>query len=306
MRIFTFLSLILSVKSFILNTPINIYKKTYNDDNYVKIYEPKNIAKKDLTSLIFYTGANSLIPGDIYSNFIRTLNNYNFSVIIVSNNNDVTDELLYDIRDEYKEIVPMAHSSGFVTAVQTFNKQKNINKAIFLDPVDNSKLINNKLFDFMNNDIYKLNYLKNVLILNAKKSYPQELDFSQFKLFDFSKMEDLSQTNKSKMIYEWSLFLENFKLPEFNMPFIPFFALDMKKLQKFNLNLNVKKIEAEDYGHSDILDTLWSDLMHATLSKGSDNREQENLDEYHHWLSQQIYDFLNEKENINLLPSSEE
>ena len=51
--------------------------------------------------------------------------------------------------------------------------------------------------------------------------------------------------------------------------------------------------------------------MHSTLSEGSENRDQETLDSYHDWLSQQIYLFLN-KENItneidnmiNLLPSS--
>ena len=30
-------------------------------------------------------------------------------------------------------------------------------------------------------------------------------------------------------------------------------------------NLEVEKILASEYGHSDVLDSLWSDLMHSTL-----------------------------------------
>ena len=57
--------------SYIVNVPINTYKRIY-DSNIIKVYEPELIDKKDLNALIFYTGANSLIPGDI-PNFAPTL-----------------------------------------------------------------------------------------------------------------------------------------------------------------------------------------------------------------------------------------
>ena len=34
--------------------------------------------------------------------------------------------------------------------------------------------------------------------------------------------------------------------------------------------------------------------MHVTLSKGHDDRSNENFVEYHNWLSEQIYNFVNE------------
>lgn len=220
-----------------------------------------------MNALVFYTGANALIPADIYSNFIKSLNNYNFSVNVVSSENSATTEFLYDIRDEYKEVIPLTHSSGYVNAVETINKQKKINKAVFLDPVDNSKLFDNSLFSFFSNKETILNYLDDVLILNAGKSY------------------------------KGSLF------PKFEIPFIPAFGVNVKKLEQSNPSLSITVETAENYGHSDVLDTIWSDLMHSTLSKGNDIREQEVLDEYLDWLAQQIYNFVNndEHENVELI-----
>ena len=213
-----------------------------------------------MNALIFYTGANSLIPGDIYSNFIRTLNNYNFSVSVVTNNNDATSEFLYDIRYEYKEIIPLTHSSGYVNAFKTVNKQKNIKKAIFLDPVDNSILFDNNIFNFFDKYENSFNHLESLLVLNAEKSY------------------------------KGSIF------PKFQIPFIPAFALNIKNLKKKNPDLEVEKLDAKNYGHSDVLDTLWSDLMHVTLSKGNDNRDHEVLNEYLNWLAEEITNFIYKNE----------
>lgn len=262
MRILTLLAVVkcLLVNSYTLNTPINSYKKIFDNNQIVKVYEPNNINKKDMNAIIFYTGANSLIPGDIYSNFINALTNYNFSVNVVTNDNSATKELLYETRNEYKEIVPLSHSSGYVTALNTINSQKNIKKAVFLDPVDNSNVLNFNPLKFVNNDNNKFNYLEKILVLNAEKSY------------------------------KWSFF------PKFEVPFIPGFALDLNNLENINPNMVVEKINAENYGHSDILDSLWSDLMHGTISKGHDDRSSENLLEYHNWLAEQIYNFVKDED----------
>ena len=251
----------LSVDSYILNNPINIYKKIY-ENNVIKVYEPKNNDRKNMTALVFYSGANALIPSDVYSDFINTLNNYNYTVAAVTNDNQATLQLLYDIKNEYKELIPITHSSGFVSALQTINiaSEHNISRAIFLDPVDNSKFINKDFLSLFKKSDYVLNNLKNILVLNAKKSY------------------------------EWSTF------PNFSIPFIPAFALDLKELEKSNPQLNIEKLEAKEHGHSDVLNSIWSDLMHTTLSKGNDIREQEMLNNYYNWLAEQIYNFLQYEE----------
>ena len=249
-------------QGFLLNVPVNVFKRNY-ENQIVKVFEPADMERKNMNALVFYTGANALIPADIYSNFIKSLNNYNFSVNVVPSENSATTEFLYDIRDEYKEVIPLTHSSGYVNAIETINKQKKINKAVFLDPVDNSKLFDNSLFSVFSNKETVLNHLDEILILNAGKSY------------------------------KGSLF------PKFEIPFIPAFGVNVKKLEQSNPSLSVTVETAENYGHSDVLDTIWSDLMHSTLSKGNDIREQEVLDEYLDWLAQQIYNFVNKDEHEN-------
>ncbi len=255
------LFLVLTIANgFLVNVPVNVFKRKY-EDSIVKVYEPSDVERKSMNALIFYTGANALIPGDIYSNFIKALNNYNFSVSVVPSENSITTEFLYDIRDEYKELIPLTHSSGYVNAIETINKQKKINKAVFLDPVDNSKLFDNSLFSVFSNKETILNYLEEILVLNAGKSY------------------------------QGSIF------PKFEIPFIPAFGVNVKKLEQSNPSLTITLETAENYGHSDVLDTIWSDLMHTTLSKGNEIREQEVLDEYLDWLALQIYNFVNKVEN---------
>jgi len=246
------------VSCFIVNSPINVYKTIINNQ-VIKTYEPELLDKKNMNALIFYTGANSLIPADIYSNFIQSLNNYNFSVSVVTNDNSATKEFLNNIKDSYKEVIPLSHSSGYVNIINSVNKEKNINKGIFLDPVDNSFLVNNK-----NNNQYDLNYIENILILRAEKSY------------------------------KGSIF------PKLEIPFIPAFALNSEKLEKSNPDLIINKISAENYGHSDVLDSLWADLMHgSSISKGNEDRDQSNLDSYVDWLAEKIYEFVNKEIIIN-------
>ena len=256
------------ISGFILKTPINIYKKNYQNE-VIKVYEPELIDKKNMNAIVFYTGANSIIPADVYSNFIQSLNNYNFSVSVVTNNNDATKEFLYSLKDIYKQVIPISHSTGCINAINTINRQKNINKAIFLDPVDNSFLVNNNFFN-NNNNQYNLNYIQNILILRAEKSY------------------------------KGSIF------PKLEIPFIPAFALETQKLEDNNPDLKINQISAENYGHSDVLDTIWADLMHATLSKGNEIREQKVLNEYLEWLADKINEFINNNSEILTLTSDYE
>lgn len=264
------LMLLTLVEGFVVNTPIRNYKK-YIDNNVVKVFEPYNIEKNQTSCILFYTGANSLIPGEIYTDFINKLAGKNFSVHVSPNNQELSEDLVYQLCDEYKDVVPVTHSSGCINAIKNCNKNRRIKKAIFMDPVDNRELLNTfgeyfNPLSFMNKKgekAEKLKYMDNILFLNAKKSY------------------------------EWKLY-------PFTVPFIPGFAL--KEEEIVNVDSNIIKIEANDFGHSDILDNLWSDLMHGTISKGYETRDEEKLSEYRSWLASMIYDFvLNENiddENI--------
>tara|TARA_B100001769_G_scaffold129430_1_gene101072 strand:- start:624 stop:1427 length:804 start_codon:yes stop_codon:yes gene_type:complete len=259
MKLFIILLLLIeSVNCYIFSYPANIYKKKYND-KIIKIYEPENIKRDNLNCLLFFTGGNSLIPGDLYNNFISSLVDYKYSVSVLPNDFIACKQYIKDIENKYSCIIPISHSSGCVNIINLINNFKNINKSIFLDPVDNNKLVNifNNIED---ND--KLLYLNDLLIITAEKSY------------------------------KWSL-------DPFYTPFIFAFRLNIQNLLKLKSDLNIEYIESDEHGHCDILDPLWADPMHSTIARGTENRDYKNLQKYHIWLTQQIHNFIYRDDNDN-------
>ena len=104
-----------------------------------------------------------------------------------------------------------------------------------------------------------LHYLNNILIINAEKSY------------------------------KWSL------IPPF-VPFIPFFRVNPSDI---NIDKNkVKILTIHKYGHSDIIDKPYRDLMHySRISVGHNKRN--NIEKYHKFLSNVIISYINEMTKKN-------
>ena len=216
---------------------------------------PSMSVNKDLPKILFFTGGNSLMPIDIYSDFISKLkSNYDVSIIKNSFPNDKNSLELIEQLFEYsgeKEIIPMGHSSGCTTLLNYCSKLKNVNKCILLDPVNNNlkKDINIK-FD-------------KILQINAEKSYKWK-------------------TNEG---------LDFFKNPVPKVPFIPAFAMDIKKICTSS---NITNIEIKQYGHCDILDTAFSNIMHNSFAEGNDDRN--SLNEYRLLINELITLFINDND----------
>ena len=79
------------------------------------------------------------------------------------------------------------------------------------------------------------------------------------------------------------------------MPFIPAFAMDKNDIKKLKSNIKLKISKAKDYGHSDILDSMYSDFMHSTVSKGNEDRSEEEMYKYYIWILEQINNFVDIK-----------
>ena len=250
--------------SFLMPNPVRVYSK-YVKDEKIKVFEPYNINKDKIDSVLFFTGGNSIIPSEIYSNFLSQLSSNNISLHVASSNMDVTELLADELSEEYKSLTVVGHSTGCINAIETCNNNKNIKKSVLLDPVDNRFLFGDE------NKKKKIKYLDNILFLNAKKSY----EFSLFPL---------------------------------RIPFIPAFKLEEENLDIFR-DTQIQKMEAEEFGHCDILNTLWSDIMHKTISEGHNNRDEEELSNYHKWVSLIISTFIsdneNKKRNLKLILDSE-
>lgn len=80
----------------------------------------------------------------------------------------------------------------------------------------------------------------------------------------------------------------------FNPPglaFIPFLSVKPNILQVNNKCKIIEK-EAKNFGHSDILDLHYSNLMHGSrISVGHHNRSFAKMEEYHNWLTNHFYFF---------------
>ena len=195
---------------------------------------------KNKPKVLFFTGGNSLMPNDIYSDFVSKLKD-KYELINIKNGmtqKNVVMEQLFEIAGE-EEIIPIGHSSGCTTLLNYCSKLKNVNKCILLDPVDNN----------IKEDSLKINF-NSILQINAEKSYKWISD-------------DFNILNPSSMIPQ--------------VPFIPAFRMDINKYIKLN-DINVTKINVKDYGHCDILDTSFSNLMHSTIAKGNNDRD--SINEY--------------------------
>lgn len=217
-------------------------------------------ASTNVPKILFFTGGNSLMPVDIYSDFISKLkNNYDVSIIRNTYPNDRNSLKLIEKLFEYsgeKEIIPMGHSSGCTTLLNYCSKLKNVNKCILLDPVNNN----------LKKDI-SIKFDK-ILQINAEKSYKWKVNEG----------------------------LEFFKNPMPKVPFIPAFSMETNKICASS---NITNINIKQYGHCDILDTAFSNIMHNSFAEGNDDRD--SLNNYRLLLNELITLFINNNEFTNEL-----
>jgi hypothetical protein len=99
--------------------------------------------------------------------------------------------------------------------------------------------------------------------------------------------------------YEWGLAPTNFKVP-----FIPAFKLTPEKIKLKKGTYTI--IEADNFGHTDILNDVWADSLHESIKSGSETRENGELKEYRFWLSSQIKSFINNEKLDEIVVTAEE
>lgn len=116
----------------------------------------------------------------------------------------------------------------------------------------------------------KLNNVKKCVLLDPVNN---NLD----KNLKWNKFESVLQINAEKATkWKFNDGISFIKNPIPKVPFIPAFSLDTSKFE------NITKIEVLNYGHCDILDTAFSNIMHNSFAEGNENRE--TLDDYKDFL----------------------
>ena len=218
-----------------------------------------NIIVPPKSCIVFFTGGCNSISPNIYSDFLTKLESdytlyklpFNFNKCKI---NKINEQLLQSLNVKYDNIVFVGHSSGCTTAINKCNNK--VKKLVLLDPVKTPFYQNNK----------DLNYLENILFINAEKSY------------------------------KWS------KIPPF-FPFIPFLKIMPVEL---NINKNkILAINVKGYGHSDIINNPFRNIMHySRISVGNNKREKKYINSYHKFLYNYIKEFINKNTSTTKILSN--
>lgn len=204
-----------------------------------------NINNFKQPKLIFFTGGNSLMPEDLYSSFIRKLKN-EYDVEVIKNK--------YNRKNDNK------------ISVNLLSKLYEYSVGGPIIPIGHSSGCSTLI-----NYCSRLNNIEKCILLDPVKNNIEDNEIN------YDKFKSVLQINAEKS-YKWKYNsgFDLFKNPLPKVPFIPAFNMESNKFK------NITKIDVLDYGHCDILDTAFSNIMHRSFAEGNEDRE--SLDNYKNFL----------------------
>lgn len=230
-------------------------------ENRFKKYESKVEGSKKTAIFLPALTGNSATSG-LYENFLNIMTKKSFDVYVPDND---LQPILDDINNTKCDITLIAHSSSAISAISMTNAIESVKTLVLIDPLD----VNNKdtrpprTVDY---DVVDINGLSKP-VKDNKEIQVENLD----KLL-------VINTKKSN---DWSV-----------VPFI--FPVGMLALKPNRLvldeNVTQEVVKADDFGHFDILDDRWSNMIHNTLSRGCEDRDPAQLEIFRAWVSNKIND----------------
>ena len=230
-------------------------------DNGFKKYDSKVEGSKKTAIFLPALTGNSATAG-LYDSFLNIMTKKSFDVYVPDTD---LEPILDDINNTECDITLIAHSSSALTAISMSNMVDSIKTLVLIDPLD----VNNKAdkqgrtVDYDVDDINSLSKQK-----------------KEDKKVEVTNLDKLLVVNTKKS-NDWSV-----------VPFI--FPVGMLALKPDRLvldeNVVQEVIKADDFGHFDILDDKWSNMIHNTLSRGCDDRDPAQLELFRAWVGNKIND----------------
>lgn len=230
-------------------------------ENRFKKYESQVEGSKKTAIFLPALTGNSATSG-LYENFLNIMTKKSFDVYVPDND---LQPILDDINNTECDITLIAHSSSAMSAISMTNAIESVKTLVLIDPLD----VNNKdtrpprTVDY---DVIDINGL----------SKPAK-DNKEIQVDNLDKLLVIN-TKKSN---DWSV-----------VPFI--FPIGMLALKPNRLvldeNVTQEVVKADDFGHFDILDDRWSNMIHNTLSRGCEDRDPAQLEIFRAWVSNKIND----------------
>tara|TARA_Y100001935_G_scaffold254729_1_gene264761 strand:+ start:43 stop:990 length:948 start_codon:yes stop_codon:yes gene_type:complete len=233
--------------------------------------------------ILFYPGRfNRMIPPEFYSNFISKLRQHR--KVYLANDSNVHDDAFIKDITQTNGLCVVSHSTS---ANDVLELCKNIDDGF----VDNLILIDPIDYIFFKND-FNLGKFDLVKMLESAEDFEDKLsEFIESNKFELLKNSLFAKGDESKRKIKSKVLVLNTRMSKRWKIFPP-----IPPISKYSINLKpirnkvVKQIET--YGHFDILDTPWANMIHNTISKGATLRDTENIENYHAILVKLINDEL--------------
>lgn len=242
------------------------YDSQKNDNN-----NDTNINRKIAIFLPAIIG-NSATSG-LYDNFLNIMTRKNFDVYIPDGD---LQPILDDLNDADYNITLISHSASALSAISMSNTVESIRSLVLIDPLDKNNIdVKSRSVDY---DIADINKMTSKTKRASKSVEITGLE----RLLVF-------KTKKS----------DNWNMIPFVVP-IGMFALKPNRLS-IDKTIYQETMVADDFGHFDILDDRWSNMMHQTVSKGANDRDPIQLEMFRAWLANKIDDFTNVTEDSNIV-----
>lgn len=233
-------------------------------NNSFKKYNSKldnnNLDNDKKIAIFLPTLTGNVASSGLYENFINIMTKKAFDIYIP--NNDL-QSIFDDINNTELDITLIAHSASAMTGINISNNIDSIKTLILIDPLD----INNKDNPPLQSIDYEIEDI-NAISKNTKEDQQIYIDNLEKILF--------INTERSN---DWSI-----------IPFIfPIGMLSLKP-ERLSIGENVTQefLKADDFGHFDILDDKWSNIIHNTISRGCKDRDSMQLELFRAWIVNKI------------------
>lgn len=252
--------------------------------------------KVDIEAIFLPGEIKKSIPSEAYNNFLMNLSNENIKIYIPDKEDDKIKALINNISKENKNIIIIAHSTSSKKAIRIANNN-NIKNVILIDPIDIKSInIENKLNSIKEESIKKtLDFSKEIyekMPIKIEMKNKKDKDKNESQIVLNNDNDEISNINnililKSKLSDKWKY-----------IPFIPpigLYSLDTGKYNFDNTNVTIK--EFDNYGHFDVIDSPWSDILHKTISPGYKDRENFKIQSHQKLIAKIVSGYAKKKNN---------
>tara|TARA_B100000524_G_scaffold348297_1_gene252360 strand:- start:1213 stop:2124 length:912 start_codon:yes stop_codon:yes gene_type:complete len=294
---------------FFLNFIENTCLFTPRSVSKIKVFNSNNDKLRDKTALFIPNNVNNHKSYEYYSDFLNNMDSHVkvlISEIDIDQNMDLSKEIGND-----NNLIIISHSNSAINSINLCKNNEIVDTLILIDPIN---------IDYMNTDIYNktmkikdfTNITKYVNDLSCYVNDKKEQFIMDYiipeKLYQDIKIENNTvdienYTESDSIVYienKKDIGLKNVLILSNDLsnkwsffPFIPPIGLLGVNTDHFDKNtINYMKKDVSNYGHFDILDIPWCNVLHNTISKGNKDRSTINIINYHKLLSDTISDFI--------------